>query len=101
MLVVEIQEKNKVGKSLENSEVNIYTYINSEYIYIYIYKYIYIYIYCLFFVSIVSGSATFILLISAPVGHIFLVIAIIVISGNGFAKLVVNMVNKKLETKVS
>ena len=99
MLVVEIQEKNKVGKSLENSEVNIYTYINSEYIYIY--KYIYIYIYCLFFVSIVSGSATFILLISAPVGHIFLVIAIIVISGNGFAKLVVNMVNKKLETKVS
>ena len=42
MLVVEIQEKNKVGKSLENSEVNIYTYINSEYIYIY--KYIYIYI---------------------------------------------------------
>ena len=70
MLVVEIQEKNEVGKSLENSEVNIYTYIN-------------------------------ILLISAPVGHIFLVIAIIVISGNGFAKLVVNMVNKKLETKVS
>ena len=70
-------------------------------IYIYIYKYIYIYIYCLFFVSIVSGSATFILSISAPVGHIFLVIAIIFISGNGFAKLVVNMVNKKLETKVS
>ena len=97
MLVVEIQEKNKVGKSLENSEVNIYTYINSEYIYIYKY----IYIYCLFFVSIVSGSATFILSISAPVGHIFLVIAIIFISGNGFAKLVVNMVNKKLETKVS
>ena len=99
MLVVEIQEKNKVGKSLENSEVNIYTYINSEYIYIYIN--IYIYIYCLFFVSIVSGSATFILSISAPVGHIFLVIAIIFVSGNGFAKLVVNMVNKKLETKVS
>ena len=99
MLVVEIQEKNKVGKSLENSEVNIYTYINSEYIYIYIN--IYIYIYCLFFVSIVSGSATFILSISAPVGHVFLVIAIIFISGNGFAKLVVNMVNKKLETKVS
>ena len=95
MLVVEIQEKNEVGKSLENSEVNIYTYINSEYIYIYIY------IYCLFFVSIVSGSATFILSISAPVGHIFLVIAIIFISVNGFAKLVVNMVNKKLETKVS
>ena len=49
MLVVEIQEKNKVGKSLENSEVNIYTYINSEYIYIYKNIYIYIYIYIVYF----------------------------------------------------